>query len=175
LPRCSLNNYQGDHMGSIQIFSLEFSGTRLAVSRDFTGGYRLQAGDYTILMTPPTAQALAEGGRRIRTKAQVASHFGREMKPGATFRRDLLAVDGRTVHVEIGIADTIDGGVYLEICSTRMALTDQQAQTLLAVLENFADDVNVVLAGGAQRFYHNLAPGLAGPGWIPDWADDKKW
>jgi hypothetical protein len=162
-------------MGTISIFSLDFSGTKFAVSRDFSGGYRLQAGGHTFTLTPQTAHALAGGGQTIRLGAQVAVRLGREMKPGATFRRDLLAVDGRTVHVEIGIADTIDGGVYLEIGSTRMALTNQQSQTLLAVLENFAEDVNVVLAGGAQQFYHNLAPGLAGPGWIPRWADDSKW
>ena len=162
-------------MGHIQIFALEFSGLKLACNRSFDGVYRLQAGDYTFTMAPQAAAALADGGRSIRLRAQVAVRTGREMKVGRTFARDMLAVDGRMVHIEIGIADTIDGGVYLEIGSTRMALTNQQSQTLLAVLENFADDVNVVLAGGAQQFYHNLAPGLAGPGLIPNWADDSKW
>jgi hypothetical protein len=101
-------------MGSISIFDLQFSGVKFAVSRDLLSGYRLEAGDFVVSMTPDAAAALAEGGARVRLKAQIAAHFRREMKSGATFRRDMLAVDGRTVRIEIGVSDAGDS-VYLEV------------------------------------------------------------
>jgi hypothetical protein len=112
-------------MGTISIFALEFSGTRFACSRDFSGIYHLKAGDYTLSMVPDVAVVLADGGARIRLRAQVAAHYGWELKAGATFRRDMLAaVDGRTVHIEIGVADAGDG-VYVEIGTARM-MTDRR-------------------------------------------------
>jgi hypothetical protein len=154
-------------MGSIQIFALEFSGTRLAVSRDFTGGYRLQAGDYTISMTPPTARARG-WWQAQRTKAQVASHYGREMKPGATFRRDMLAVDGRAVHLEFGVSDM--GDVFLEIAGARMTLITEQAQLLLAVLDQLGADTASIASATEQPVQLNLTPGLRNlpPLWTRD-------
>jgi hypothetical protein len=158
-------------MGSIQIFALEYSGTKLACSRSFDGAYHLRAGDYTVPMTPQTAHALAEGGRRIRTKAQVASHFGREMKAGVVFRRDMLAVDGRTVHLEFGISDM--GDVFLEIAGARMTLTGEQAQLLLAVLDQLGADVSSISSASEQPIDINLTPGLRNL--PPRWTDDGKW
>jgi hypothetical protein len=131
------------HMGSVSIFSLDFSGTRLACSRDFTGGYHLEAGDFVVSMTLDAAAALAQGGAHIRLRAQVAAKLRREMKSGATFRRDLFAVDGRTVHIEIGVTDGGDG-VFLEVGAGRMTLTDAQAQLLLAVLDQLGADVTTI-------------------------------
>jgi hypothetical protein len=130
-------------MGTISIFALDFSGTKLACSRDFIGGYILQAGDFVVSMTPDAAAALAEGGARIRTKANVASHFRREMKPGRTFARDMLAVDGRVARIEIGVTDGGDG-VFVEIGTARVTLTDVQSQLLLAMLDRLRDDVNAI-------------------------------
>ena len=70
------------------------------------------------------------------------------MKAGATFRRDLRAVDGRVVHVEIGVSDAGDS-VYLEIGTTRMTLTDGKSQLLLAVLDQLAADVATVASATA--------------------------
>jgi hypothetical protein len=130
-------------MGSISIFDLQFSGVKFACSRDLLSGYRLEAGDFVVSMTPDAAAALAEGGARIRTKANVASHFRREMKPGRTFARDMLAVDGRVARIEIGVTDGGDA-VYLEIADARMTLTDQQASLLLAVLDRLGRDVSAL-------------------------------
>jgi hypothetical protein len=124
-------------MGTISIFNLDFSGTPFACSRDFTGAYRLQVGDFVVALTPDAADALAQGGARIRLKARIASRFAREMRAGAAYKRDLRAVDGRTVHVEIGVSDSGDS-IFLEIGTTRMTLTDVQAQLLLAVLDQLA-------------------------------------
>jgi len=138
-------------MGTISIFQLDFSGTRFACSRSFVGGYTLLAGDHTMSLTPAVADALAQGGRFIRWRAQAAARSGREMKAGATFRRDLLSVDGRTVHVELGVSDAGDS-VYLEIGAARMALTDVQAQTLLLLLDRLAADIaSIQQAGGAAQ------------------------
>jgi hypothetical protein len=160
-------------MGSISIFSLDFSGTKFACSRDFSGGYRLQAGEFVIAMTPQVAHALADGGRNIRLRAQVAVRLGREMRVGAVFRRDLTSVDGRAVHVEIGVADTIDGGVYLEIGATRMASTDQQSQVLLAVLDQLAADVSSISSASEQTAQMNMVPALRG--WRWPWEVDPTW
>jgi hypothetical protein len=135
---------------TISIFSLDFSGTRFACARDFTGGYTLQAGDFVVPMTPDAATALAAGGARIRTKAYVALHFRREMKAGPTFRRDLLAIDGRTVHVEIGVTDGGDG-LFLGVGAGRMTLTDAQAQLLLAVLDQLGEDVSTLYRASAGQ------------------------
>jgi hypothetical protein len=129
-------------MGTISIFSLEFSGTPFAVSRNFSGGYTLRAGDYTVTLTPDGASAFAQGGARIRLRAKVAAHYGRELKPGATFRRDLQAVDGRVAHVEFGVTDA--GDVYLEVGSGRMALAGEQSQHLLFALDRLAADTTSV-------------------------------
>jgi hypothetical protein len=161
-------------MGTISIFNLNFSGTMFACSRTFDGAYRLQAGDFTISLTPDGAGALAQGGARIRLRAQTASHFGREMRAGATFRRDLLAVDGRVAHVEFGIADT--GDVYIEIGNARLTFTDVQAQLLLAVLDQLGRDVSSLYRATAapDDMQWGIAPGLRGPD-LPRWADDEKW
>jgi hypothetical protein len=159
-------------MGSIQIFALEFSGTRFACSRDFAGSYRLQAGDYTVTMAPDGAGALAEGGASIRTKAKVAAHFGREMKAGATFRRDLLAVDGRTVRIELGVSDSGDG-LYIEIGTARITLIDQQAQLLLAVLDQLGADVSALYRATAGPEDTNVARGLRGFSY--PWETDPTW
>jgi hypothetical protein len=164
-------------MGHIQIFALEFSGTRFACSRDFTGAYRLEAGDFVVTLTPDGAGALAEGGGRIRLRAQVASRFGREMKAGPTYPRDSLSIDGRTVHVEFGVVDSGDA-VFLEIGTARMTLTDQQAQLLLAELDQLGRDVSAVYRATAvpEDMNFGIAPGLRGPGLeLPDWVDDEKW
>jgi hypothetical protein len=164
-------------MGTISIFSLEFSGLRFACSRDFTGAYSLQAGDFTVTMPPDGAGALAEGGGRIRMRAQVASQLRREMKAGATFRRDMLAVDGRTAHVELGVSDAGDS-VYIEIGTARMALTDAQAAVLLAVLDQLGRDVTALYRAtdGPDDMRMGVAPGLRGPGLdLPRWADDSQW
>jgi hypothetical protein len=165
-------------MGTISIFSLDFSGTRFACRRNFTGGYTLQAGDNILPMEPNVAEALAGGGARIRLRAQVAAHYGREMKAGATFRRDMLAVDGRVAHIEIGVSDVGDS-VFLEIGTARMTLADQQAQLLLAVLDQLGRDVSALYratAGPEDNMAWGIAPGLHGPGLgLPDWADDTKW
>jgi hypothetical protein len=160
-------------MGSIQIFALEFSGTRFACSRDFAGSYRLQAGDFVVTMTPDGASALAEGGASIRTKAKVAAHFRREMKAGATYRRDLLAVDGRVVHIELGVSDAGDS-IFLEVGTGRMTLTDGQAQILLFSLDRLGGDVNALYrasSGGPQEL--TIVQGLRG--WLYDWETGAKW
>jgi hypothetical protein len=123
-------------------------------------------------MTPDAAAALAEGGARIRTKAEVASYFSREMKPGATFRRDLLAIDGRTVHVELGVTDGGDG-LYIEVGAGRMTLTDQQAATLLAVLDTLGRDVSTLHRASAGPQELTVAQGLRG--WIWPWEVDPTW
>jgi len=159
-------------MSQIQIFALEFSGTRFACSRDFTGAYHLQAGGFALPMASDTARALAEGGGRIRLRAQVAAHFGRELKSGATFRRDLLAVDSRAVHVEIEVADA-GNGIYIEIATARMTLTDQQAQLLLAVLDQLGADVTAVNRAAEVPQQLTVAQGLRG--WLYDWDRDPTW
>jgi hypothetical protein len=130
-------------MGTISIFSLDFSGTRFACSRSFVGGYGLRAGDHTLSLTPAGADALAQGGRLIRMRAQIAARSGKEMRSGATFRRDMRSVDGRVVGIEIGISDQGDS-VYIEIAGTRLTLADQQAQLLLAVLDRLGEDVTTI-------------------------------
>jgi hypothetical protein len=161
-------------MGSISIFDLQFSGVKFAVSRDLVSGYRLEAGDFVVSMTPDTAAALAEGGARIRTKANVASHFRREMKAGATYRRDLLAVDGRTAHIELGVTDGGDG-LFLEIGTGRMTLTDQQASLLLAVLGQLSADVSALYRASSGPQELSVAQGLRGfPIRIPG-GDGDEW
>lgn len=162
-------------MGSVQIFSLVFSGLKLAVSRSFDGAYHLKAGDYTVTMTPETAGALAGGGKRIRDRAKIASYYKREMQAGATFRRSMLAVDGRTANIEFGVVD--DGaGIYLEVGATRMTLTDVQAQTLLALLDQLGADVDTVASAVAGPPVPNfgVAEGMRGLG-VPRWARDDQW
>ena len=164
------------NMGTISIFALDFSGTRFAVSRSFVGGYILQAGDHTVPMTPDVAGALAGGGKRIRDRAKIAAYYKREMQSGATFRRDLRAVDGRVVHVEIGIGDAGDS-VYLEIGTARVTLTDQQAALLLAVLDQLAADVDTVASAAAGPPVPNfgIAQELRSVG-VPRWARlDDEW
>ena len=162
-------------MGTISIFALDFSGTRFAVSRDFTGGYTLKAGDFVVPMTPERAGALAVGGKRIRDRAKIASYYGREMQGGATFRRGMLAVDGRVAHIEIGVVDD-GGGLYIEIAGTRMTLADVQAQMLLFVLDRLSEDVDTVASAtaGPPVPDFGVAEGMRGLG-VPRWADDSKW
>jgi hypothetical protein len=159
-------------MGSIQIFSLDFSGTKFAVSRNFTGGYTLQAGDYTVSLSPENALALAQGGATIRTKAKVAAYFRREMKAGVTYRRDLLAIDGRVARIGIGVSDAGDS-IFLEVVAARMVLTDQQAQVLLFSLDRLGDDVNAI-SRAAEGPELTVAQGLRGfairiPGGDGEW------
>jgi hypothetical protein len=156
-------------MGTISVFDLNFSGLRFAISRDFTGVYHLKAGDYTVTMTPDGARALADGGATIRTKAEVAKYFDRGLKPGATYRRDLGAIDGRIAHIEIGVVDSGDG-LYIEIGTGRMALTDQQGTLLLAVLDQLGRDVTTIYRATAvpDDMRMGVAPGLRG--WrCPEW------
>jgi hypothetical protein len=166
-------------MGSVSIFSLEFSGTVFACSRDFTGGYRLQVGDYVVMMMPGEAATLARGGAHIRIRAQIASRFDREMKAGATYRRDVLAVDGRAARLEIGVSD--GGDVVFGSGGSRMTLTDTQAQLLLAVLDTLAADVSTIYRATAPAhddMRWGIAAGLRGPDpdlALPHWADDEKW
>jgi hypothetical protein len=163
------------NMGSISIFSsLNFSGTPFAISRSFDGVYILKAGDFVVTMTPDGARALAEGGARIRTKAEVAAYFRRELTAGRAFARDLLAVDGRTVHLSFGISDA--GDVYLEIGAGRMTLTDQQAALLLAVLDQLGADVSAIsrASEGPAAPDFGVARGLRGfairiPGGDDEW------
>jgi hypothetical protein len=129
-------------MGSVSIFNLSFSGTRFACSRTFEGGYTLCVGDFVVTMTPDEAAALARGGTRIRIKAQIASRLACEMKAGATYRRDVLAVDGRTAHIALGVSDR--GDVFFGSGDARMTLTDTQAQLLLAVLDTLGGDVSAL-------------------------------
>jgi hypothetical protein len=162
-------------MGTVSIFALEFSGVKFACSRDFTGGYTLLASDYTVSMTPARAGTLAGGGARIRALAEVAKFYGRGLKPGATFRRDLQAVDGRSVSISLGVTDGGDG-LFLEIGSSRMTLTDQQAQLLLATLDQLGRDVST-LYRASERPVPNfgVAPGLRGfPIRIPG-GDGDEW
>jgi hypothetical protein len=164
-------------MGTISIFDLEVSGLRFACARDFPGVYHLRAGDFVVTMTPETASALAFGGGRIRTRAQVASQLGREMNAGTVYRRDLLAIDGRVAHIEFGVTDG-GAGLFLEVGTTRLALTDQQAELFLAVLDQLGRDVSAVYRATAvpEDMGFGIAPGLRGPGLeLPDWADDTKW
>jgi hypothetical protein len=160
-------------MGTISIFSLDFSGIKFTAAREFTGGYTLRAGEHVLPMTPAVADALAQGGRSIRWRAQAAARSGREMKPGATFRRDLQAVDGNRVHVEIGVADSGDG-IFLEIGTTRLALADGQAQMLLFVLDQLGRDVTSV-----SRASETLVPdfGVAAGlrGFRYPWEGDPTW
>jgi hypothetical protein len=158
-------------MGTISIFSLEFSGVKFACARDFTGGYRLQAGDYVVSMTPDGARALADGGATIRTKAEVAKYFDRGLKPGATYRRDLGAIDGRIAHIEIGVVDSGDG-LYIEIGTGRMALTDQQGTLLLAVLDMLGRDVSSIYRATAGPDL-TIAQGLRGFSY--PWETDPSW
>jgi hypothetical protein len=151
---------------------LNFSGTLFACARSFDGAYRLQAGDFTVSMGPDGARALAEGGASIRTRAEVAKHFDRELKPGATFRRDLLAIDGRVAHIEIGVVDAGDG-LYIEIGTGRMALTDQQATLLLAVLDQLGRDVSAVYRAPAGPLDLTVVQGLRG--WLWPWEVDPSW
>jgi hypothetical protein len=160
-------------MGTISIFQLDFSGTRFACSRSFAGGYIMRAGEFTVPMTPAVAEALAQGGRFIRWRAQAAARSGREMKAGATFRRGLLSVDGRTAHLELGVSDAGDS-VYLEIGAARMTLTDQQAQTLLLLLDRLGQDVNAVhRASEPPGLDLTVAQGLRG--WLWPWERDPSW
>jgi hypothetical protein len=129
-------------MGTISIFSLDFSGTVFACSRTFEGSYRLQVGDFVVTMTPDEAAALARGGTFIRIKAQIASRFDRDLRPGVTYRRDLLAVDGRTAHLALGVNDC--GDVFFGSGDARMTLTTQQAALLLAALNTLAADVSAL-------------------------------
>jgi hypothetical protein len=161
------------HMGSVSIFALEFSGTRFACSRRFDGAYHLLAGDFVVSMTPDAAAALAQGGARIRTKANVASHFRREMKSGATYRRDLLAIDGRAAHIELGVTDGGDA-VYLEIADARMTLTAQQAQLLLAVLDQLGADVTT-LYRASERPVPNFGVARGLRGFDFPWERDPTW
>jgi hypothetical protein len=140
-------------MGSIGIFALEIAGTRFACARDFGGGYRLQVGDHTVTMTPDAAGVLAAAGGRIQMRAKVAAKLGREMQAGAVFARNMLSIDGRTARVEIGIADS--GDVFLEIDVVRLTLDGQQAQNLLAVLGQLDRDVTAI---------HRAASEAPGPG-----------
>jgi hypothetical protein len=161
------------NMGSVSIFQLDFSGTKFAAARDFTGGYTLRAGEFTVPMTPTVADALAQGGRFIRWRAQAAARSGRELKAGATFRRDMLSVDGRTAHLELGVSDAGDS-VYLEIGAARMALTDVQAQTLLLLLDRLAEDVaSVGRASEPPGLDLGVAAGLRG--FAYDWERDPSW
>jgi hypothetical protein len=163
-------------MGSIQIFSLEFSGLKFACARDFTGVYHFTVGDHAVSLVPDAARFLATGGENIRIRARVASQLHRDMKPGAAFRRTLQAVGGPTVHLEFGVVDASDG-LYIEIGATRVALTDAQGQLLLAVLGQLGDDVSSVYRATAvpDDMRWGVAPGLRGPGLeLPDWADDTK-
>jgi hypothetical protein len=159
-------------MGSISIFALEFSGTKFAVSRDFIGGYRLQASDLTISMMPATASSLAFGGQRIRLRARLADRRDAEMESGAVFRRDFTAVDGRVVHVELGVSDA--GDVYLEIGTTRMTLDMPQAHLLLAVLDRLTADVASLAQNqwGGEPHQGNVVPGMreALDRRLPPWA-----
>jgi hypothetical protein len=163
-------------MGSVQIFSLEFSGLKFACSRDFTGGYSLQAGDFVVPMTPDVAEALASAGAHIRLRAQVAAKLRREMKSGATFRRDLQVVDGRSVSISLGVTDGGDG-LFLEVGTARMTLTDQQAQLLLAVLDQLGADVRTIYRATAGPPELSVAQGLRGlirmPGTMP--GDPDEW
>jgi hypothetical protein len=163
----------GDQMGSVGIFALEIAGTRFACARDFGGGYRLQAGDFTFTMMPDAAGVLAAAGGRIQLRAKVAAKFGREMRAGAVFARNLLSTDGRTARVEIGIADS--GDVFLEIDTVRLTLDGQQAQVLLAVLGQLDRDVTTVqrAASEAQGPDLTVAQGLRG--WLYPWETDPSW
>jgi hypothetical protein len=159
-------------MGSISIFNLQFSSVKFACSRDLVSGFRLQAGEYVMSLTLAVAEALAQGGARVRLKAQIAAHYGRELKPGATFRRDMLAVDGRTVHIELGVSDAGDS-VYLEVGAGRMTLADQQASLLLAVLDRLGADVNALhRASETSGPDFGVAQGMrAAMDWrLPPWA-----
>jgi hypothetical protein len=160
-------------MGSISLFQLEFSGTRFACSRDFTGGYHLEAGDFVVSMTLDAAAALAQGGAHIRLRAQVAAKLRREMKSGATYRRDLLAIDGRTARIEIGVTDGGDG-VFLEVGAGRMTLTDAQAQLLLAVLDQLGEDVST-LYRASERPVPNFGVARGLRGFSFPWETDPTW
>jgi hypothetical protein len=167
------------NMGSVSIFNLNFSGTVFACSRDFAGAYRLQIGDYVVTMTPGEAAALARGGTFIQIKMGIARRFDRDLRPGVAYRRDLLAVNGRVARLEIGVSDS--GYIYLGGGSERMALTDGQADMLLAVLNTLAAD--------AGALYRAMAPTHDGMQWgvaaglreadpdlaLPRWADDDQW
>jgi hypothetical protein len=159
-------------MGSISIFDLQFSGVKFAVSRDLVSGYCLKAGDFVVSMTPDVAAALAEGGARVRLKAQIAAHFRREMKSGATFRRDMLAVDGRTVTLSLGVSDAGDS-VYLEVGAGRMTLTDVQSQLLLAVLGTLERDVSALHRASAGPQELTIVQELRG--WLYDWERNPSW
>jgi hypothetical protein len=163
------------HMGSVSIFSLDFSGTKFACSRTFVGGYMLQAGSYTLSMTAGTASALASAGERIRGRARIAAHYDREMRSGATFRRDMVSVDGRAVRIEFGVADD-GGGIYIEVGITRMTLTDAQSQLLLFTLDRLGADVASISQAGGSAQPHQL--NLIGPqtrGFAYPWETDPQW
>ena len=159
-------------MGSVGIFSFDFTGTKFACSRSFVGGYNLRAGDHTLSLMPAVADALAQGGQFIRLRAQIAYRSGRQMRSCRTFARDLLAVDGRRMHLEIGISDA--GDVYLEIDAARMTLTDQQASLLLAVLDQLGRDVTAV-SRASEPPGPDLAVAQSMRGWLWDWEVDPKW
>lgn len=160
-------------MGSVSIFQLDFSGTRFAAARDFTGGYTLRAGEHVLPMTPDVADALAQGGWLIRSRAQVAVRTGRELKAGRTFARNLLSVDGRSVHIELDVADD-GGGIYVEIAGTRLTLTDQQAGVLLALLDQLGRDVNAV-SRASEPPGMDLTVAQSMRGWLWDWERDPTW
>jgi hypothetical protein len=162
-------------MGSVGIFALDFSGTKFTVSRDLVNGYRLEAGEYAISLAPAVADALAAAGAHVRLKAQVAAKLRREMKSGRAFARDLLAVDGRMAHVELGVVDSGDG-LFLEVGAGRMTLTDAQAQLLLFSLDQLGEDVST-LYRASERPVPNfgVARGLRGfPIRIPG-GDGDEW
>jgi hypothetical protein len=160
-------------MAKIQIFKIELtdhaSGARLtlAAGRDLDGNFYLDfVGNFILPLLQEQAAAFARAVARMRWRRNQATP-----KPGYVWRRTVGDGVSAGFRLEFGLTD--EGRVYVETAGTKIVCDDAQGDLLLAVLENFAEDVNVVLAGGAQQFYHNLAPGLAGPGWIPDWADDK--
>jgi hypothetical protein len=159
-------------MGSIGIFALEIAGTRFACARDFGGAYRLQAAGFTVTMTADAAGVLAAAGGRIQMRAKVAAKFGREMRAGAVFARNMLAVDGRTARVEIGVADS--GDVYLEIDAVRLTLDGQQAQILLAVLGQLDRDVAAVHRASEPPGL-DLTVAQSMRGWLWDWERDPSW
>jgi Phage terminase large subunit (GpA) len=171
-PNCQHADIWVAPMGTISIFALEFSGMKFSCARNFTGGYTLQAGDFVVSMTPTSAGTLAGGGARIRALAETASFFNRGLRPGATYRGDLRAVDGRVAHVEFGVTD--GGDIYIELGAGRMALTDQQASLLLAVLDQLAADVTTLYRASAGPPDLTVAQGLRGfPIYIP--GGDNEW
>jgi hypothetical protein len=163
-------------MGTISLFNLEFSGLKFACARDFIGAYHFKIGDHAVSLAPDAARFLAAGGEQIRIRAKVAWQLHRDMRPGAAFRRTLQAVDGSTVHLEFGIVDESDG-LYIEIGTTRMALTDAQGELLLAVLGQLDQDISTLYraraTAGPDEMRWGIAPGLRG--WRWPWEQDPSW